>query len=94
MSKVGQKKGAFLSKNQNIESIYNSFIHFMMKFNSKDYSVSIFSGIFNTKVFSKAFFSGIIDSKRGSPLYKLFGAGLGQKGVGGFFLKIRPHSCV
>ena len=32
--------------------------------------------------------------KRGSPLYKLFGAGWGQKGVGGFFLKIRPHSCV
>ena len=30
----------------------------------------------------------------GSPLYKLFGAGWGQKGVGGFFLKIRPHSCV
>ena len=33
-------------------------------------------------------------SERGSPLYKLFGAGWGQKGVGGFFLKIRPHSCV
>ena len=32
--------------------------------------------------------------ERGSPLYKLFGAGWGQKGVGGFFLKIRPHSCV
>ena len=32
--------------------------------------------------------------QRGSPLYKLFGAGWGQKGVGGFFLKIRPHSCV
>ena len=25
--------------------------------------------------------------KRGSPLYKLFGAGWGQKGVGGFFFK-------
>ena len=33
-------------------------------------------------------------NKRGSPLYKLFGARWGQKGVGGFFLKIRPHSCV
>ena len=32
--------------------------------------------------------------KRGSPLYKLFGAGGGQKGVGGIFLKIRPHSCM
>ena len=32
--------------------------------------------------------------QRGSPLYKLFGAGWGQKGVGGLFLKIRPHSCV
>ena len=35
-----------------------------------------------------------LENKRGSPLYKLFGAGWGQKGVGGFFLKIRPHSCV
>ena len=35
-----------------------------------------------------------IKMERGSPLYKLFGAGWGQKGVGGFFLKIRPHSCV
>ena len=35
-----------------------------------------------------------IDSQRGSPLYKLFGAGWVQKGVGGIFLKIRPHSCV
>ena len=32
--------------------------------------------------------------ERGSPLYKLFGAGWVQKGVGGIFLKIRPHSCV
>ena len=31
------------------------------------------------------FFSKIL--KRGSPLYKLFGAGWGQKGVGGFFFK-------
>ena len=33
-------------------------------------------------------------SQRDSPLYKLFGAGWVQKGVGGIFLKIRPHSCV
>ena len=26
-------------------------------------------------------------TKRGSPLYKLFGAGWGKKGVGGFFFK-------
>ena len=31
---------------------------------------------------------------RDSPLYKLFRAGWVQKGVGGIFLKIRPHSCV
>ena len=35
-----------------------------------------------------------LNSQRGSPLYKLFGAGWGQKGVGGIFLKIRPHSCM
>ena len=32
--------------------------------------------------------------QRDSPLYKLFGAGWGQKGIRGIFLKIRPHSCM
>jgi len=33
------KKGEFSSKMANIDSKYDSFIHFMMKFNSKDYSI-------------------------------------------------------
>ena len=36
-------------------------------------------------VFSKVDSKRDFISKRGSPLYKLFGAGWGQKGVGGFF---------
>ena len=36
----------------------------------------------------------LVTLERDSPLYKLFGAGWVQKGVGGIFLKIRPHSCV
>ena len=47
------KKGDFSSKMVNIDSKYDSFIHFMIKFNSKDYSISIFSGIFNSKIDSK-----------------------------------------
>ena len=35
---------------------YDSFIHFTIKFNSKDYSISIFSGIFNSKNYSITFF--------------------------------------
>ena len=31
----------------NINSKYDSFIHFTVKFNSRDYSISFFSGIFN-----------------------------------------------
>ena len=42
----------------------------------------------------KAEDKGARGRKRDSPLYKLFGAGWVQKGVGGIFLKIRPHSCV
>ena len=34
------------------------------------------------------------NKQRDSPLYKLFRAGWGQKGIGGIFLKIRPHSCM
>ena len=36
-----QKKGGFSSKMAKIDSKYNSFIHFTIKFNSKDYSISI-----------------------------------------------------
>ena len=46
------------------------------------------SGMEGNREFERKF------EERGSPLYKLFGAGWGQKGVGVFFLKIRPHSCV
>ena len=31
---------------------------------------------------------------KGLTLVQLFGAGWVQKGVGGIFLKIRPHSCM
>ena len=36
------KKGGFSSKMANIDSKYDSFIHFTVKFNSKDYSISFF----------------------------------------------------
>ena len=34
-----QKKGDFSSKMANIDSKYDSFIHFRVKFNSKEYSI-------------------------------------------------------
>ena len=40
----------------NIDSKYDSFIHFTVKFNSRDYSISFFSGIFNQKNYSITFF--------------------------------------
>ena len=40
----------------NIDSKYDSFIHFLIKFNSKDYSITIFSGIFSLKNYSITFF--------------------------------------
>ena len=36
------KKGDFSSKMANIDSNYDSIIHFMIKFNRKDNSISIF----------------------------------------------------
>ena len=38
VSKI-DKKGGFSSKMANIDSKYDSFIHFTIKFNSKDYSI-------------------------------------------------------
>ena len=58
-----QKKGGFSSKMANMDSKYDSFIHFTIKFNSKDYSISIFSGIFNSKNYSITFFPGKFNSK-------------------------------
>ena len=46
-SKNRQKKGDSSSKMANINSKYDSFILFTIKFNSKDFSISTFSGIFN-----------------------------------------------
>ena len=37
-------------KMANMDSKYDSFIHFTIKINSKDYSISFFSGIFNSKI--------------------------------------------
>ena len=45
-----------------MDSKYDSFIHFTIKFNSKDYSISFCSGIFNLKSYSKTFFSGKFNS--------------------------------
>ena len=36
-----QYSGGFSSKMANIDSKYDSFVHFTIKFNSKDYSVSL-----------------------------------------------------
>ena len=46
VSKIDKKRG-FSSKTANIDSKYDSFFHFSIKFNSNDYSISIFLGIFN-----------------------------------------------
>ena len=57
------KKGGFPLKMANIDSKYDSFIHFTVKFNSRDYSISFFSGIFNLKNYSITFFPGKFNSK-------------------------------
>ena len=62
MSKI-DKKGGFSLKKANIDSKYDSFIHFTIKFNSNDYSISIFLGIFNSKNYSTIFFPGKLNSK-------------------------------
>ena len=56
MSKM-DKKGDFSSKMAHIDPKYDSFIHFMIKFNSKDYSISIFfRNIQFKKLFNNLFF--------------------------------------
>ena len=47
----------FFIKMASIDSKYDSFIHFKIKFNSKDYSKSIYSGIFNSKKLLNNLFS-------------------------------------
>ena len=47
----------------NIDSKYDSFIDFTIKFNAKDYSLTIFSGIFNKKNYSITLFPGKLNSK-------------------------------
>ena len=46
-----------------IDPKFDSFIHFTIKFNSKDYSKPIFSGIINSKNYSIIFFAGKFNSK-------------------------------
>ena len=46
-----------------IDSKYDLFIHFTIKFNSTDYSISFFSGIFNSKDYSITLSSGKFNSK-------------------------------
>ena len=65
MSKIDQKRG-FSSKMANIDSNYDSFIHFTIKFNSKDYLISFCSGIFNSKDYSIAYFPEKFNSKNDS----------------------------
>ena len=62
VSKI-DKKGDFSSKMAKIDSKYDSFKHNTLKFNSNDYSISIFSGIFNSKNYSINFFPGKFNSK-------------------------------
>ena len=62
MSKM-DKKGDFSSKMANIDSKYDSFMHFTIKFNSKDNLISIFSGIFNSKNYSITYFPRKFNSK-------------------------------
>jgi len=57
------KKGGFSSKMANIDSKYDSFIHFTIQFNFKDYSISIFSGIFTSKNYSINVFPRKFNSK-------------------------------
>ena len=60
------KKGDFSSKMANKVSKYDSFIHFTIKFNSKDYSISFFRNIQFQKLFDDLFPRTIqfkIDSK-------------------------------
>ena len=64
MSKM-DKKGDFSSKMAHIDP---KFIHFTIKFNSKDYSISFFSGIFNSKKYSITFFPGKFNSKTDSKI--------------------------
>ena len=50
----------------NIDSKYDSFNHFTIKFNSKDCSISFCSGIFNSKDYSIAYFPEKFNSKNDS----------------------------
>ena len=62
MSKIDKKRELFI-KNGKYRFKYDSFIHFTIKFNSKDYSISIFSGIFISKNYSIIFLPGKFNSK-------------------------------
>ena len=52
------KKGGFSLKMANIYSKYDSFIHFTIKFNSHDYSISIFWEYSIPKIIQQSFFPG------------------------------------
>ena len=56
-----QKRGLFI-KNGNIDSKYDSIIHFRVKFNSKEYSINFFRNI-QFKNYSIIFFPGKFNSK-------------------------------
>ena len=55
MSKIVKEWG-FSSKTANIDSKYDSFIHFTLKFNAKDYSISFFWEYSIQKITQKPFF--------------------------------------
>ena len=58
-----RQKGGFSSKMANIDSKFDSFIHFTKRFNSKDYSISIFQEYSIQKIIQYPFFPRKFNSK-------------------------------
>ena len=57
------KKGDFSSKMANIDSKYDSFIHFTLNSIQRIIQYNLFSGIFNSKNYSRNFLPGKFNSK-------------------------------
>ena len=53
---IRPKRGLFIKKMGNIDSKYDSFFHFTIKFNSKDYSIIFFQEYSIQKIVQKPFF--------------------------------------
>ena len=79
----------------NIDSKYDLFIHFTVKFNSRDYSISFFSGIFNSKNYSITFFpeNSIQKFKFGFIQFKKIFIQLENQGIEHHYSKSKPPLC-